>query len=208
MEIHEMKDAFLKSAVHVVARDGLEKATTKAIAKEAGLNEAYIYKCYSGKDELLNEALHMEDANFADLLHETLPIMHETSLTYKQRCFILWKRSWEFILEERDDCIFYIRFYFSALGIGSVYHKHLESYRPLVEKVRHAFRPNVNIDMVIHQIFSTMLFFASRVMDGDLEQNEATTEWVFEQIYCFIVPNIRPELLTEKETETDLCERP
>lgn len=208
MEIHEMKDAFLKSAVHVVARDGLEKATTKAIAKEAGLNEAYIYKCYSGKDELLKEALHAEDANFAALLAETLPIMHDTFFSYKQRCFILWKRSWEFILQERDDCIFYIRFYFAALGIGSVYRKHVDSYRPLLERIRHAFRPTANVDMVIHQIFCTMLFFASRVMDGELEHNEATTEWVFEQIYCFILPNIRPELLTEKETETNLCERP
>lgn len=73
-----MKTLFLESAVHVVARDGLEKATTKAIAKAAGLNEAYIYKCFAGKDELLNEALHREDENFAVLLDKTLPVMRDT----------------------------------------------------------------------------------------------------------------------------------
>lgn len=41
-----MKQIFMESAVHVVARDGLENATTKAIAAQAGLNEAYIYKCF------------------------------------------------------------------------------------------------------------------------------------------------------------------
>lgn len=195
MEIYEMKQVFLKSAVHVVAREGLEKATTKAIAKDAGLNEAYIYKCFSGKDELLNEALRMEDENFAVLLHETLPIMHDSCLPWKSRAFVLWKRSWDFILEEPDDCVFYIKFYFASIGLNSVYRKHLDSYQPLVEKVRPSFKPGTNMEMVVHQIFCTMLFYASRVMDRSLEYNEETTRWVFEQIYCFIVPHVRPELL-------------
>lgn len=58
MEVQEMRQVFIDSAVRVVARDGLEKATTKAIAAEAGLNEAYIYKCFAGKDELLSEAFY------------------------------------------------------------------------------------------------------------------------------------------------------
>lgn len=61
MEVQEMRQVFIDSAVRVVARDGMEKTTTKAIASEAKLNEAYIYKCFSGKDDLLSAALHMED---------------------------------------------------------------------------------------------------------------------------------------------------
>lgn len=41
MEVQEMRQVFIDSAVRVVARDGLEKTTTKAIASEAKLNEAY-----------------------------------------------------------------------------------------------------------------------------------------------------------------------
>ena len=73
MEVQEMRQVFIDSAVRVVARDGLEKTTTKAIASEAKLNEAYIYKCFSGKDDLLSAALHMEDVNFSNLLQKTLP---------------------------------------------------------------------------------------------------------------------------------------
>lgn len=42
MEVQEMRQVFIDSAVRVVARDGMEKTTTKAIASEAKLNEAYI----------------------------------------------------------------------------------------------------------------------------------------------------------------------
>ena len=55
------------------------------------------------------------------------------------------------------------------------------------------------MDMLIHQIFSTMLFFAFRVLRGELENNEETTAWAFEQIYSFVVPNVKAEVLQEED---------
>ena len=198
MEQQNIKQAFIDSAVRVVARDGMEKATTKAIAAEAKLNEAYIYKCFPSKDELLSEAFQMEDVNFANLLQKTLPIMHMPGLSWKERAYILWKKSWEFILSKPADCIFYIRYYYSASCRAHAYDVHLACYKPLIERAGKAFRPGTNMDMLIHQIFSTMLFFASRVLNGELENSEATTQWAFEQIYSFVVPHVKAEVLEEE----------
>lgn len=93
MEQKEIRQAFIQSAIHVVARQGLVKATTKAIAAAAGLNEAYIYKCFKGKDELLAAALWKLDEGLVRHLSETFPIMRNTTLSWKERCFILWKSS-------------------------------------------------------------------------------------------------------------------
>ena len=199
MDIQEMRQAFIDSAIRIVARDGMEKTTTKAIAAEAKLNEAYIYKCFSGKDDLLSAALHMEDMNFADLLQKTLPVMSLPGFSWKERAYLLWKKSWDFILTARDDCVFYIRYYYSASCRAHAYEMHLACFRPLVERVGSAFKPGTNMDMLIHQIFSTMLFFASRVLGGELENNEETTAWAFEQIYSFVVPNVRAEVLEGKD---------
>ena len=199
MEQQNIKQAFIDSAVRVVARDGMEKATTKAIAAEAKLNEAYIYKCFPSKDELLSEAFQMEDVNFANLLQKTLPIMHMPGLSWKERAYILWKKSWELVLSKPADCIFYIRYYYSASCRAHAYDVHLACYKPLIERAGKAFRPGTNMDMLIHQIFSTMLFFASRVLNGELENSEATTQWAFEQIYSFVVPNVRAEVLEEED---------
>ena len=198
MDQQSMKQAFIESTVHVVARDGLEKATTKAIAAEAGLNEAYIYKCFAGKDGLLSEAFYREDENFARLLRDTLPVMRLPDLTWKERAFLLWKQSWEFILEKEPDLLFYLRYYYSANCRTYAYDAHLKYFQVLIEKVRPAFRPGTNVDMLVHQIFDTMLAFASRVMGGEMENNEKTTGWTFEQIYSFVVPNVRDELLEEE----------
>ena len=198
MEIQEMRQSFIDSAIRIVARVGMEKTTTKAIAAEAKLNEAYIYKCFSGKDELLSAALHMEDENFANLLQKTLPVMHMQGFSWKERAYILWKKSWDFILKEPADCIFYIRYYYSASCRIHAYETHLACFKPLIEKASKSFKPATNMDMLIHQIFSTMLFFASRVLGGELENSEETTAWAFEQIYSFVVPNVKDEVLEEE----------
>lgn len=199
MEINEMQQAFKDAAVRVVARDGLDKVTTKAIAREAKLNEAYIYKCFAGKDDLLNETLNMEDANFAELLNELFPVVYDQRLSYRERAYVIWKRSWDFILEERDDCIFYIRFYFASIGLNHVYRKHMDAYGPLVERIRPWFKDGTNMEMLCHQVFCTMLFFAARVMDGDLENDEETTAWVFNQIDSFVTPNVRKDYFVKHE---------
>ncbi len=51
----------------------------------------------------------------------------------------------------------------------------------------------------MHEIFDTMLAFATRVLNGEMENSEATTEWTFEQIYRFVVLNVRAEVLEEED---------
>ena len=52
-----------------------------------------------------------------------------------------------------------------------------------------------NVNMLLHQVFDTMLSFAARVLGGEMPDDDATTQWAFEQIYSFVVPNVREELL-------------
>ena len=202
MEQKEIRQAFIQSAIHVVAQQGLVKATTKAIAAAAGLNEAYIYKCFRGKDELLAAALWKLDEGLGRQLYETFPrIMYNENLTWKERCFLLWRSSWEFILEKADECLFYLRYYYSSDFRLYARERHLQYYRALRSRTDHVFRPEADIDMIIHQIFETMLAFAAHVMAGEMENNDTTTERTFEQIYSFVAPHFRAELTAEAGKE-------
>lgn len=154
------KQAFIEGTVRVVARDGLDKTTTKAIATEAGLSEAYIYRCFESKEALLCAAFHMEDVAFAYFLKQNLVGMHIQNAPWKDRAFQLWSASWRFILGRKDDCLFYLRYYYSA---------NCRTY--------------------------ALLSFAARVLGGEMPDDDATTQWAFEQIYSFVVPNVREELL-------------
>lgn len=193
-----MKQIFMESAVHVVARDGLEKATTKAIAAQAGLNEAYIYKCFRGKDQLLSAAFHQEDEIFAAQLRQNLPLLHLPGIPPKERAFLFWQQIWQFILEKPDDCIFYIRYYYSADCRAHAYEEHLRQFHELIQRARYFFKPQVNVDILVHQVFDTMLAFAARVMNAEMDNTPETTRWAFEQIYRFVEPNVQVHYVQEE----------
>ena len=177
------------------------KATTKAIAADAGLNEAYIYKCFKGKDELLAEALHDRDEGLAVFLRREFPnVLAETS-PWRDRCFHLWEKTWKFILGERDDCIFYLRYYSSADFYAYERDRQQQYYHTLTQRVAYLFRPETDLDMLMHQVFETMLAFAAHVMAGDMENNDLTTERTFAQIYSFVAPHFRAELTAEAGKE-------
>lgn len=53
--LNEVREALLNSTVRIVAQYGLERTTTKLIAADAQINEAYIYRCYDSKDSLLQQ---------------------------------------------------------------------------------------------------------------------------------------------------------
>ena len=64
------------------------------------------------------------------------------------------------------------------------------------------FKPEANVNMLLHQFFDTMLSFAARVLGGEMPDDDATTQWAFEQIYSFVVPNVREELLISSGSST------
>lgn len=58
------------------------------------------------------------------------------------------------------------------------------------------FEAEANVNMVLHQVYDTMLSFAARVLGGEMPDDDVTTQWAFDQIYSFVVPNVREEYLT------------
>lgn len=186
----EMKERLIASAVTVVARDGLSKATTKAIAEEADLNEAYIYRAFDSKEDLLKEALKMEDRSFVAFLTGVFPLMRNEELSWKQRSYQLWSKAWDFITDKPNDCAFYIRYYYSVNYRTYAQEEHLQIYHPVIEQFRTRIKPDVNTELLVHQIFVTMLAFAAKVIDGSENNDEKLKGFVFSQIYSFVLPNL------------------
>lgn len=197
-----MRQEIMNAAVHTVARYGLDKATTRLIAAEVGLNEMYLYRCFKNKEDILSETFHAKDAAFINRIRKSLPVMRREDLPWERRCFLLWQDCWEFIVKRPDDCRFYIHYYYSANCKAYAYAEHLKLYKPLIDEIRFAFLPDTNVDMLLHQIFDTMLSFAERVQTGEYSDNEETLKSTFRQIFSFVAINARPELLKETSGET------
>ena len=177
----EIKRRLIESAVHVVARDGLDKTTTKAISKDSGLNEVYIYREFENKEDLLRAALNLEDRRFVYKVFSSRPVMHDADLDWKERCYRLWKPVWEY--------------YYSANFRQYAMEEHLACFRRIVRVAEPVFKRGVNISVLMHQLFETLLSYASRVMEGFLKDDEDSCRIAFNQIYYFVVPHIREDVV-------------
>lgn len=144
--LNEVREALLNSTVRIVSQYGLERTTTKLIAADAQINEAYIYRCYDSKDSLLQATFHMEDVCLAEHVRKSLPVMRIRGLNWKERCFLLWKSCWEFILHKPDDCRFYLQYYYSASCRRHAYDEHLKYFHSLFNEIRPVFRPDTNVE--------------------------------------------------------------
>ena len=146
--LSDVRNTLLDSTVRVVAQHGLERTTTKLIAADAQINEVYIYRCYNSKDELLKAAFHLEDVRLAEHVQKSLSVMRIHSLSWKERCFLLWKTCWEFILHQPDDCLFYLQYYYSVSCRRQAYDEHLQYFHLLQILIHHE-----SAEYILHQYY-------------------------------------------------------
>lgn len=57
MSANERREALVEAAIRVMARDGVAKATTRAIVAEADMRLGFFHYCFSSKEELLLQVL-------------------------------------------------------------------------------------------------------------------------------------------------------
>jgi len=55
MKQDELRRRLIDGTIHVIAQDGLDKATTKQIRIETSINQAYIYRCFEDKEDMLKK---------------------------------------------------------------------------------------------------------------------------------------------------------
>jgi AcrR family transcriptional regulator len=68
---HDLRRRSLaRAAVRIIARDGLEAATTRAVAAESGWSTGVLKYYFADKDDLLEHALRELEATNVELLHE------------------------------------------------------------------------------------------------------------------------------------------
>ncbi|MBQ9861140.1 MAG: TetR/AcrR family transcriptional regulator [Clostridia bacterium] len=186
MKQDDIRLKLIDGAIHVIARDGLDKATTKHISTETGINEAYIYRCFSHKEDLINKAFEMLDDELVTKVMQHLPIMYETSVEYELRCRFLFAAIWTYMIGSYDRCIAYVQYYYSPYFIRYAAEMHKQRYKPVVEKFRDAFRDEADVWMILNHILNVMLDFAVKVHHGQMSGGDNYSEHVFRVIYASV----------------------
>ena len=167
----------------VIAENGLDKTTTKAIVSGTDINEAYIYSRFSGKEDLLAKTFDALDDELLAKTMQHVEVMYMQELDYELRCRVFFSAVWKFLCGNRDKCLAFVRYYYSPYFKKYSAENHKRRFMPLVNKFKDAFNDEADVWMILNHILNVMLDFAVKVHNDEMPDNDNYSEHVFRVIY-------------------------
>lgn len=186
MKQDEFRQKLIAGTIHVIACDGLDKATTKQIGTETAVNEAYIYRCFAGKEDMFSKTFDYLDNELSAVTMQYVSVMYITDIPFQQRCRFFFTKVWEFLINNSENCLAYVRYYYSPYFKKYSYDSHKSRFQPLVDKFSDAFIVESDVWMILNHILNVMLDFAVKVHNDQMPDNDDYSEHVFRVIYASI----------------------
>ena len=186
MKRADRRPMLIDGAIHVIANEGLDKATTKRIGDFTDTNEVYIYRCFESKEDMLVQTFHFLDDELISTLKSNISVMYVADLDFDLRARLFFDSIWKFLLGNKDKCLAFIRLYYSPYYMNYSYDTHQEKYAPIIEQFKLVFMEESNVTMILNHILTTMLVFAINVFNGAVPDNEDTAEHVFRLIHASV----------------------
>lgn len=186
MSPQEIRETLLERTISVIANDGLGKTTTKAIVTGTGINESYIYRHFSDKEDLLAKSFEKLDNELLFNAMQNISVMYQQDMAYEDRCRAFFYRVWDFLLSNREKCLAFVRYYYSPQFAKKSAREHKLRYEPLVERFCDAFKVEANVWMILNHMLNVILDFAVKAHNGLMPCEEIYYEHVFRVIYASV----------------------
>lgn len=187
MKKEYMRQKLMESAIHVVATEGIHKATTKAIANHSGVNEVYIYRLFEDKDDLLAQTFSLIDRELIACILKYEPIMKMPAIEIEERCYIFFKSCWRSILDY-DKCSYFIKYYYSHYYNSYSPLKRRKAYSTVIESFTPAFKEGTDVWRIFNRILDIVYSTIIKILRGEIPDNDETAEDVFGVLYSALEP--------------------
>lgn len=186
MKQEEICKRLIDSTITVVAREGLEKTTTKAISLESGINETNIYRFFADKDDLLAKVFVTLDCELVSTIMFHMQTMYMEKIDFRTRCRLFFNALWKFLLQNPDRCMTFIRYYYSPYFSKYSLSEHRLRFQPIINEFALVFKTEADLWMICNHVLNTMLDFAVNVFNGEAKPSKDMEEHVFRVLYASI----------------------
>ncbi len=195
MTQEEMSLALINATIKVIAYEGLEKTTTKAIATTANLNEVYIYRLFGSKEDLLAKSFEVLDNELADNVLKNFGIMCDNNRDFVSKCKELFYKIWDFLLSNQERCVSYIRYYYSSYFRKYSEEIHMKLFAQVIDDMTPAFADANDVVFFLQHFLNTMLDLAIKVFYDFIENSNETCEKAFFVLFSSVKPYLKPDLV-------------
>lgn len=186
MKCYDLRRGLIDATIAVIAKEGLDKATTKLIGLAAATNEVYIYRAFEDKVDMFAKTFDFLDEELFHKTMEQIDVLYMQELDYETRCRTYFFGLWEFLLGSRDKCLTYIRYFYSPYFTKYSAESHKKRFDPLVNKFKPTFKDEADVWMILNHILNVMFDFAVKVHNGQMSDSDNYDEHVFRVIYASV----------------------
>ena len=183
MEQRKIKEALIKSAIYTIANVGIDSATTKLLANNAGVNEVYIYRIFGGKENLFREAFIFVDKDFSAALLNLLPKTYSKSHNVEVGFKNLFKLVWKYANKDKQKCSFFIKYYYSRFYTNEISLERKTIYSAVMKKFDTAFVRGTDTWWLFNHILDVIFSSAVKVLRDEMSDNEETQDNIFNLLY-------------------------
>lgn len=113
MKHYDVQNRLIDRTITVIAENGLDKTTTKAIVKGTDINEAYIFRFFKDKEDLLSHVFDKLDDELVTKAMQHVEVMYMPELEYELRCRVFFTAIWKFMLGNKEKCLAFVCYYYS-----------------------------------------------------------------------------------------------
>ena len=195
----EIRELLIGNAIRLVAEGGFEKATTKELAHCSGtlpdlkMNEAYIYRIFGSKEELFRSAFISLDDELVYSFSIATEMIGGFETCPKEKLLKFFEMTWKFIMHNEEKCRYYVRFYYSVYFKGTALLSHRTHMAGIISELSCLFKEEADVHSILHSVFTTILDFAIRVYNGELEDNDINRPHIFNVLYCMMSTYFKTE---------------
>ena len=191
MHTEEMRIKLIESTIHTISKVGVDRATTKLLAGNAGLNEVYIYRIFGGKDGLFKETFTYIDKQFARHLLKCFKDISKTQNSMRNYFRKIFSQIWEFALNDKEKCSFFIRYYYSRYYTKQCGNEREKIYSDVLLSMKNVFREDANVWWLFNHMFDVIFSSAVKVLRDEIPNNEQTEENIFALLYAALQPHLK-----------------
>lgn len=207
----QIREILLQNTIRLIAEGGFEKATTHAIAysgdsaPDIKMNEVYIYRLFGSKEKLYEAAFATLEKELTDAIWEAICAEGDLTPDIKTKLNRVFAHVWEFVMKSEQRCRCYIRFYYSVYFKGAARREHIRVFDGLIRAFSPLFKEEADVNAIMHSVFTTLLDFAIRVYNGDLENSEINVPHVFNVLYCMMMTYFKEEIRASEQSAEQRC---
>lgn len=101
--------------MRAVAKYGMKDVSTRSISEDAGVNDAYIYRFFKDKEDLLAQAYLLENDKFMRHVIRRIELVQEQAALQemRDRYCIIFHTAWRYLLDTPNVCRFFMYYYHS-----------------------------------------------------------------------------------------------